>query len=90
MSKCTFSFGLSSSTNLYATSSRLLLLRLTRAVTECDLIPPPACALTETSILYTDGHMHGRTHGWMDTRTDGQADSSVPTKTFVLRGYNSL
>ena len=46
----------------------------TRAVTECDLI------LTETSILYTR-----QTH----KRTDTQADSSIPPKTFVLQKYNN-
>ena len=45
-----------------------------RAVTKCDLIPLPAL-LTETSILYTDGH------------TDRQADSSITLNTFVLQGY---
>ena len=34
----------------------------TRAVTKCDLIP--ASALTDTSILYTDGPTHD--HGWTD------------------------
>ena len=52
----------------------------TRAVTECDLIPPPS-ALTESSILCTDGRT--------DTRTDRQADSSIPQKTFVLRRYDN-
>ena len=37
----------------------------TTAFTECDLIPPPG-ALTESSILYTDGHTDGPTHGRTD------------------------
>ena len=44
----------------------------------------PARALTETSILYTDG----LTHGQMDTWVDRQADSSLPLKTFILPMYN--
>ena len=39
----------------------------TTAITKCDLIPP-ASALTETNILYTDGHTDGRT----EVHTDGQ------------------
>ena len=50
---------------------------LTRAVIECEL-NPPASALTETSIF-----LHMPTH----RRTNRQADSSIPPKTFVLRGY---
>ena len=34
--------------------------RITRAVTECDLIRPTS-ALTKSSILYTDGQMDGQT-----------------------------
>ena len=41
----------------------------------------PASTLTETSILYT--RIARLTHGW----TDRQADSSIPPKTLVLRGY---
>ena len=44
----------------------------------------PASALTETSILYTDGLTHGQTDKWMDRK----ADSSLPLKTFILSGYN--
>ena len=44
----------------------------------------PASALTDTSILYTDGLTHGQTDTWMDR----QADSSLPLKTFILPGYN--
>ena len=59
----------------------------TRAVTKCDLIPPPAF-LTETSILYTDGRTDKQTHGLTHRQTDRQSDSSIPQKTFVLRGCN--
>ena len=38
--------------------------------------------LTENSILYTDGHA--------DTRTDRQADSRIPAKTFALQGIKRL
>ena len=44
----------------------------------------PACALTDTNILYTDGLTHRQTYTWMDR----QADSSLPLKTFILPGYN--
>ena len=58
---------------------------LTRPVTKRELTPPPNTpppprTLTETSILYTDT--------WTDTWTDRQADSSIPSKTILLRGYN--
>ena len=39
-------------------------------------------ALTETSILYTGGYKDGR--------TDRQANSSIPPKTFVLPQYNNV
>ena len=35
----------------------------TKAVTKCNTT---ASTLTETSILYTDGHMHTQTHGRTD------------------------
>ena len=52
----------------------------TRAVTECDLIPPdtPASTLTESSILYIDGHTDMWTGGWTNKQTDREADSSIP------------
>ena len=46
-----------------------------------DRVDTSTSALTETSILYTDGHTDRHT----DKQTDGrQADSSIPLKTFIL------
>ena len=42
----------------------------------------PVWALTESSILYTDGHMDGR----KDTRTDRQADFYSP-ENICFAGY---
>ena len=46
----------------------------------------PISALTETSILYTDRHTDSQTHGHTDRLIDGQGDSSIAPKTFVLWG----
>ena len=50
------------------TTVMMIIIKVARAVTKC--------ALTETNILYTDGH----TAGYADTQTDG--------KTFISRGYD--
>ena len=56
----------------------------TKAVTICDLVPPPPpSTLTEANTLYTDGH------------TNRQACSSIPPKHLFCWGimtkfYNSL
>ena len=54
-----------------------------RAITKCDLPPPPALGRN----LY---FVSKRTHERTDTRTDGQVDSSISPKTFVLRGINRV
>ena len=45
-----------------------------------------------SSILYTHGYTDGHTDRHTDTRThewvNRQADSSIPRKTFVFRGYS--
>ena len=48
----------------------------------------PTSALTQIKILYT--HTDGHKDGWTDTQMDREADSSIPTKTFVLQVYNKL
>ena len=50
----------------------------TRAFTKCDF-NIPARALTEITILYTDGHTET---GWIDSQTD----SSIPPKNILFCG----
>ena len=55
----------------------------TKSVAKCDLINP-ASILSETSILYTYGHMDGNN----DTQMDRQPDSSIPPKNLFCRSIN--
>ena len=65
------------------TIPQILLMRgvKTRAVTKCDLVPPPAL-WQKTSILDSDEYT--------DSQMDKQADSSIPPENTCFTGTESL
>ena len=60
-------------------------LRLLKVGIVCyRLNTPSSSALTETRIMYTDGHTDKQTHRWTDRMIP-----VYPKKTFLLPGYNN-